>query len=108
MNKFIKTDIEQGVQYLKTGIMNVLTDIENGEIDEIDLDSAISLSFIIKCAEERGWRESPYMNWDNFTNELEDDDFLYAMITPNNKYIDICGSLLCSSEINLRVNHDDE
>lgn len=104
MNKFIKTDIEQGVQYLKTGIMNVLTDIENGEIDKINLDSAISLSFIIKCAEERGWKESPYMNWDWINGY----DFWYVMVTPNNKYIDISGSLLDCNEVELRVNHDDE
>ena len=29
MNKYIKTDIEQGLQYLKTGLMNALADIEN-------------------------------------------------------------------------------
>ena len=31
MNKYIKTDIEQGIQYLKVGIMNALSNIESGE-----------------------------------------------------------------------------
>ena len=35
MNKYIKTDIEQGLQLLKTGIMNALADIENGNEEEI-------------------------------------------------------------------------
>ena len=34
MNKYIKTDIEQGLKYLRTGIMNTLSDIENGEEEE--------------------------------------------------------------------------
>ena len=31
MHKYIKTDIEQGLKYLKVGIMNALANIESGE-----------------------------------------------------------------------------
>ena len=63
MNKYIKTDIEQGIQYLKSGIMNVLSGIESGKIEEIILEGPIALKLIIDCAEERGWEED-MDDWD--------------------------------------------
>ena len=91
MNKYIKTDIEQGLKYLKVGIMNALADIESGEEDEISLDGPIALSFIIKCAEERGWIEDPDMDWD-WTNGWEV-DFWCPVISPSGKSCIIDGSL---------------
>lgn len=104
MNKYIKTDIEQGIKYLKIGIMNALSAIESGEVKEITLDASIALSLIIKCAEERGWITDPDMDWD-WTNGWEI-DYWYTMKTPNEKYIDISGSVLNSNKINLKVNQD--
>ena len=104
MNKYIKTDIEQGLQYIKTGIMNALSGIESGEEDEIVLDGPIALSFIIKCAEERGWIEDPNMNWD-WTNGWEV-DYFYYMITPDKKRVGIYGSLL--NGVSVRLSVDDE
>ena len=82
MNKYIKTDIEQGLKYLKTGIMNALADIENGE-QEIILGEHVPFSLVVECAEERGWRP--------FTDELDNDfdtngweiDYWYDMRLPN-------------------------
>ena len=54
MTKYIETDIEQGIKYLKTGIMNALYDIENGK-QEIILGEHVPFSLVIECAEERGW-----------------------------------------------------
>lgn len=82
MNKYIKTDIEQGLQYLKTGIMNALADIESGE-EIIILGDYIPFSLVVKCAEERGWKEDPDMDWD-WTNGWEVDCWYY-MYTPNNQ-----------------------
>ena len=106
MNKYIKTDIEQGLQYLKTGVMNALADIESGEENEISLDGPIALSFIVKCAVERGWKEDPDMDWD-WTNGWEV-DYWYYMITPNNKRVVIYGSLLESNDTKIEVRYDDE
>lgn len=106
MNKYIKTDIEQGLQYLKTGVMNALADIESGEEEELQLDGPIALSFIIKCAEERGWKEDPDMDWD-WTNGWEV-DYFYYMITPNKQRVGIYGSLLEEYNVQLKVDHDDE
>lgn len=106
MNKYIKSDIEQGLQYLRTGIMNALADIESGEEDGISLDGPIALSFIIKCAKERGWEEDPDMDWD-WTNGWEV-DYFYYMITPNNKLVGIYGSLLESTHTNIEVYYDNE
>lgn len=105
MNKYIKTDIEQGIKYLKTGIMNVLSDIESGEIEEIILEGPIALKLIIDCAEERGWETDP--NMDCWTNGWEI-DYWYRMITNNSKFVDIEGSILGINNIKLSVNHDDE
>lgn len=57
MNKYIKTDIEQGLQYLKIGIMNAFADIESGEVDEIELGDFIPFSLVRKCAEEKGYQQ---------------------------------------------------
>lgn len=106
MNKFIKTDIEQGLQYLKTGVMNALADIESGEENEISLNGPIALSFIIKCAEERGWKEDPDMNWDDWTNGWEV-DYWYRMIHPNREdYLSIDGSLLRGNIINIKIENE--
>ena len=82
MNKYIKTDIEQGLQYLKTAIMNALADIESGE-EEIILGEFIPFSLVVDCAEERGW-----IGW---KDDLDDDfytngwrvDCWYDMRIPN-------------------------
>ena len=104
MNKYIESDIEQGLKYLKVGVMNALADIESGEEDEISLDGPIALSFIIKCAEERGWKEDPDMDWD-WTNGWEV-DYFYYMITPLNKKVGIYGSLLESDNVRLVVDNE--
>ena len=106
MNKFIKTDIEQGLAHLKVGIMNTLADIESGAIEEITLEGPIALKLIINCAEERGWKTDPDMDWD-WTNGWEL-DYWYRMITYNNKFVDISGSILAGDNVNLSVNHDHE
>ena len=92
MNKYIKTDIEQGIQYLKTGIMNALADIESGEEKDIRFENPLPLYLIIRCAEERGWEED-MDDWD-WTDGWEV-DFWYKMVFPNkNTRICISGSLL--------------
>ena len=57
MNKYIKSDIEQGLKYLKVGIMNALNDIESGKEKIIILGDYIPFSLIVGCAEEKGWEE---------------------------------------------------
>ena len=84
MNKFIKTDIEQGLQYLRAGIMNALADIENGNEKEIELGEFVPFSLVVECAEERGWKEDKLKDWD--TNGWECDCWYY-MITPNEKVV---------------------
>lgn len=82
MNKYIKTDIEQGLKYLKTGIMNALADVENGE-QEVILGEYVPFSLVVECAEERGWQP--------WTDELDNDfdtngwevDCWYTMRLPN-------------------------
>lgn len=105
-SKFIKTDIEQGLKYLKVGIMNALAEIESGASEDITLDGPIALKLIIDCAEERGWKEDPNMDWD-WTNGWEV-DYTYYMITPKDQLIAINGSLLCGTQVCLTVNHNDE
>lgn len=81
MNKYIKTDIEQGLKYLKTGIMNTLSDIENGE-ETIILGKNVPFSLVVECAEERGWRGNKSEDFD--TNGC---DCWYYMITSNGKKV---------------------
>ena len=94
MNKYIKTDIEQGIQYLKVAINNALADLEEGREKEIRFETSIPLQLIIHCAEERGWENNPIDDW---TNGWEV-DYWYRMIHPNRKdYLSINGSLLCGN-----------
>ena len=92
MNKYIKSDIEQGIQYLKVGIMNALSDIESGEEKEIQFETSISLQLIIKCAEERGWEED-MDDWD-WTNGWQVDYWYYMKFPNKNIRLMISGSLL--------------
>lgn len=88
MNKYIKTDIEQGLQYLKIGIMNAFADIESGKVDEIYFGYYIPFSLIRKCSEERGYQQTK----DFETNGWDCDCWYYAH-RPNQKTICIEGNL---------------
>ena len=88
MNKYIKTDIEQGLKYLHTGIMNALADIESGNEKEIILGEFVPFSLVVECAEERGWTEMPYHDNDSMTNGWEHDCWYYMRI-PNTE-IEVC------------------
>lgn len=91
MNKYIESDIEQGLKYLKCAIMNSLAAIEKGEEKEIILGNFIPFSLVVECAEERGWKEDPDMNWD-WTNGWEVDCWYY-MHTPNKQKVCISSCL---------------
>lgn len=105
MNKYIKTDIEQGLQYLKTGIMNALSDIENEEEEVIVLGEFVPFSLIVKCAEERGWKENPNMDWD-WTNGWEVDCW-YSMYTPSNKKVSIESCLWKGQTTKIYIDEND-
>lgn len=94
MNKYIKTDIEQGITFLKVAINNALADLEEGREKEIRFGVPLPLQLIIECAEDRGWESNPIDDW---TNGWEV-DYWYRMIHPNRKdYLSINGSLLCGN-----------
>lgn len=93
MNKYIKTDIEHGIQYLKVGIMNALADIESGKEKEIQFETDLPLQLIIKCAEERGWEEDMDDCWD-WTNGWQVDYWYYMKFSNKNIRLMISGSLL--------------
>lgn len=88
MNKYIKTDIKQGLQYLKVGITNAFADIESGEIDEIELGDFIPFSLVRKCVEERGYQQIK-----DFDTNGWDCDCWYYVQRPNQKAICIEGNL---------------
>lgn len=98
MNKYIKTDIEQGVSFLKIAINNALADLEEGKEKEIEFGTSLPLQLIIQCTESRGWEEDPNMDWGGWTNGWEV-DYCYRMVNPNikDKCLGICGSLLCGN-----------
>ena len=101
MNKYIKTDIEQGIQYLKVGIMNALSDLESGKEKEIYFEAPLPLQLIIKCAEERGWEDD---HEDDLTNGWEYDYWYRMKSSDGKKHLNIEGSLLCgNSFINIET-----
>jgi hypothetical protein len=95
MNKYIKTDIEQGITFLKVAINNALADLEEGKEKEIRFEIPLPLQLIIKCAEDRGWEDDHDDDW---TNGWEV-DYYYRMVNPNikDKCLGIGGSLLCGN-----------
>ena len=95
MDKYIKTDVEQGITFLKVAINNALADIEQGKEKEIRFGAPIPLQLIIQCAEDRGWEDDHEDDWTNGW-EL---DYAYRMVHPNmiDKCLHVDGSLLCGN-----------
>lgn len=100
MNKYIKTDIEQGLQYLKTGIMNALADIENGNEKEIVLGDHIPFSLVVECAEDRGWEGDTSYDFD--INGWECDCWYY-IILPNKTKVCISSCLWKGQDTKISV-----
>ena len=94
MNKYIKTDVEQGMTFLKAAIMNALSDLETGVEKEIRFEVSLPLQLIIKCAEERGWKEYMEDHWDYWTNGWQVDYWYYMKFPNKNICLMISGSLL--------------
>ena len=102
MTKYIKTDIEQGLQYLKTGIMNALAALENCEEKDIILGSHVPFSLVVECAENIGWIADDYNN-DDMTNGWQVDCWYYIW-TPNKaRYVCIESCLWQGQKTELRV-----
>ena len=108
MNKYIKTDIEQGLQYLKTGIMNALADIESGKEDEIILGDYVPFSLVVHCARQRGWTDDENQSCDDWTNGWEIDCWWYMYTPDGRKNICIESCLWMGQSTKLIVNHDNE
>lgn len=105
MNKFIRTDIEQGLILLRTAIHNALNDIENGIEAEIILGDYVPFSLVVDCAEKRGWKNDDYYDFD--TNGWECDCW-YHMVTPNNKSVEIWSCLWKGQETRIRINNNED
>lgn len=81
MNKYIKTDIETGLSYLRLGIMNALSAIEEGEVTEITLGEHVPFSLVVNCAIHRGWIAEDELDYDGWEINC-----VYFMVTPTNKH----------------------
>ena len=92
MNKYIKTDIEQGISFLKVAINNALSDLEEGREKEIRFETSLPLQLIIQCAEERSWEED-MVDWD-WINGWQVDYWYYMKFSNKNIRLMISGSLL--------------
>lgn len=105
MNKYIKTDLEQAVSYMKTAIMNTLHDIDSGEEEEIDLGPNLSWNLFNNCLEEAGWEHDDTCDWDPNGWQV---DFWDYWFSPSGKFCCIQGSLWDGLNYKISVNHDDE
>ena len=83
-SKYIESDIHNGLTFLKCAIMNALADIESGERLEIDLGDYVPFSYVVKCAEDRGWKCS---NDESLEIEGFGCDCWYYMITPKRQKV---------------------
>ena len=99
MNKYIKSDIQQGLIFFKIAITNALSDLESGREKEIQFETDLPLQLIIQCAEDRGWEDDHEDDW---TNGWEV-DYFYRMSHPSREdYLHINGSLLYGNT-NIRI-----
>ena len=99
MNKYIKSDIQQGLTFFKIAITNALSDLESGREKEIQFETDLPLQLIIQCAEDRGWEDDHEDDW---TNGWEV-DYFYRMSHPSREdYLHINSSLLCGNT-NIRI-----
>ena len=105
MNKYIKTDIEQGISFLRVAINNALADLEEGREKEIHFETSLPLQLIIQCAENRGWEED-MDDWD-WTNGWEVDYWYYMKFPNKNIRLMISGALL-EGNTQLIISNDDE
>lgn len=105
MNKYIKTNLEQAISYMKIAIINALNDIDTGEEEEIDLGQNISWNLFYNCLQEAGWKQDELTDFE--TNGWEVDFWNY-WISPSGKCCCIEGSLWCGQSYKIRINHDDE
>ena len=105
MNKYIKTDLEQAVSYMKTAIMNTLHDIDSGEEEEIDLGPNLSWNLFNNCLEEAGWEHDDTCDWDPNGWQV---DFWDYWFSPSGKFCCIQGSLWGGQNYKISVNHNDE
>lgn len=103
MNKYIKTDIETGLSYLRTGIMNTLAAIEEGEVNEITLGHHVPFSLVVKCATSRGWIEDKDSKFDFDGWEV---NCVYYMITPTDKHVIIESSLWNGLPTKILIDND--
>lgn len=103
MNKYIRTDIEQGLILLNAAINNALNDIENNVEVEIILGKHVPFSLVVECAEKRGWKNDDYYDFE--TNGWECDCW-YHMITPENKSVEIWSCLWNGQATRIRVNNE--
>lgn len=75
MNKYIKSDLEQSITYMKSAIMNALHNIESDEEVDIEMSKYLSPSLLRECLKSRDW---------NFYDE--DEEFTYY-VNPDEKYL---------------------
>ena len=106
MNKYIKTDIDQGIQYLKVGIMNALAAIESDEEEEIILGDYVPFSLVIDCAKQRGWTDDEKQS-DDWTNGWEVDCWWYMYTPDGRKNVCIESCLWLGQPTKLIVNHNE-
>lgn len=57
MNKYIEYDIHNGITLLKCAIMNVLSALNDMEIDSYIFGPDISIHLVIRCMYTSGWIE---------------------------------------------------
>lgn len=104
VTKYIKSDIESGLGYLKSAIMNSLAYIEKGG-EEIILGKHVPFSLVVECAENRGWIEDNRFDFDYDGWEI---NCVYFMITNNDIPVAIESCLWKGLETKILVNNYEE
>lgn len=57
MNKFIETDIINGIKLLTCAVSNILNSLDSMEIDSFKFGPYISASLVEKCMVDLGWKQ---------------------------------------------------
>lgn len=100
MNRFIETDLRNGRYYLYCGIMNVISELEDNNINEYDFGEYVPYSLLKEVLEERGWK------WENeFETNGWEIDFWTTWTSPQNKKYTVSGCFVLGG---LKIELEDE
>lgn len=101
MNRFIETDITNGLLYIKAAIMNALYELDNGDETELSLNTYVPYLLIRDCLDSSGW-----ISQGDYRAHGQTVDFCEHWMSPTGKIIEVSGSFLAHDNLTFYIDND--